>query len=410
MKSKFTSKFFEGNRRRLRELADVSAPIVIVANGLVQRGADSAYTFSQEANFWYLTGIDESDLVLVIDEGEEYLIVLERSAYQDAFDGSIDNSHLKAVSGIKKVYSAEEGFAKLEARIKKTKKIATTIVPLEYIDHLGIYTNPSRSRVINKLLENTRETRIIDLTQHLFRMRMIKQAPEIAAIQSAIDITIDSIKDAVKTKKRAGYKFDHELEAEVSFGFRVRGAAGDAFPPIVAGGKRACVLHNLANGSPLKRNELVVIDVGAEVEHYAADITRTISLGKPTKRQIEVHAAVLDIQQFAFGILKPGTTRKQYEHEVEKYMGAKLCDLGLLNKPTHKKIRHYYPHSTSHFLGLNVHDAGDYESPFETGTVMTVEPGIYIPEEGIGIRIEDDVLITKNGIKILSEKLPRDLV
>mgnify|MGYP003473433194 FL=1 len=178
----------------------------------------------------------------------------------------------------------------------------------------------------------------------------------------------------------------------------------------MAAGKRACVLHNFANSSPLKNNELIIVDVGAEVEHYAADISRTISLGKPTRRQIQVHAAVLDVQQFAFGLLKPGLTRKEYESKVEHYMGEKLCELGLLKKPTHKQIRHYYPHATSHFMGLNVHDAGDYDSPFEAGTVMTVEPGIYIPEEGIGVRIEDDVLITKNGIKILSDKLSRDLI
>jgi Xaa-Pro aminopeptidase len=186
--------------------------------------------------------------------------------------------------------------------------------------------------------------------------------------------------------------------------------SGHAFEPIVAGGPRACTLHNVANSGKLSADELVLMDVGAEIEHYAADITRTISLnGSPSRRQQAVHAAVLEVQEFALGLLKPGILLKEYEQQIEHFMGEKLRELGLIKIITHDGVRAYYPHATSHFLGLNVHDVGEYDRPLEPGVVMTVEPGIYIASEGIGVRIEDDVLVTPKGPKILSSKLPRDL-
>jgi Xaa-Pro aminopeptidase len=156
-------------------------------------------------------------------------------------------------------------------------------------------------------------------------------------------------------------------------------------------------------------DELIVIDIGAEVEHYAADITRTISLKTVSRRQRSVHEAVQEIQRQAIELLKPGVLMKDYEQNIEQLMGEKLRELGLIKSITHEAVRHYYPHATSHFLGLNVHDAGDYNRPLEPGVVLTVEPGIYIPEEGIGVRIEDDLLITPKGNKILSNKLSRQL-
>jgi Xaa-Pro aminopeptidase len=155
---------------------------------------------------------------------------------------------------------------------------------------------------------------------------------------------------------------------------------------------------------------LLILDVGAEVEHYAADITRTFSLsGRPSSRQQAVHAAVSEVQQYAFSLLKPGVMMREYEQQIEQFMGEKLRELGLIKTIEHDEVRKFYPHATSHFLGLNVHDVGEYDRPFEAGEVLTVEPGIYIQQEGIGVRVEDDVLLTPNGIKILTDKLPRAL-
>jgi Xaa-Pro aminopeptidase len=409
MDSNFTSDFFAANRQRLKELFTGTAPIVVTANGLLQKGADSTYGFSQDANFWYLTGIDEPDIILVMDRDKEYLIVPSRSASRQAFDGAVSFEELSKRSGVKDVYDEQEGWSKLGGRLKKVKHAATLAVPMPYIEQYGMYTNPARGALVERLKTYNPALELLDLNQHLARLRMIKQAAELEAIQLAIDITAAGIKEATKASKLKNYAYEYELEAELTRNFRMRGS-GHAFEPIVAGGPRACTLHNVANSGKLSADELVLMDVGAEIEHYAADITRTISLnGSPSRRQQAVHAAVLEVQEFALGLLKPGILLKEYEQQIEHFMGEKLRELGLIKIITHDGVRAYYPHATSHFLGLNVHDVGEYDRPLEPGVVMTVEPGIYIASEGIGVRIEDDVLVTPKGPKILSSKLPRDL-
>jgi Xaa-Pro aminopeptidase len=409
MKSYFNSAFFAGNRRRLREAFAGTAPIVITANGLLQRGADSAYAFSQDANFWYLTGIEEPDILLVMDHGKEYLIVPGRSASRAAFDGTPNETALSRRSGIKDIYDDVAGWKVLSSRLKRVKHIATVAPPPAYVERYGLYTNPARAALAEKLKGYNDRLELLDVGQDLARLRMIKQSPELKAIQQAIDITIATMKEIKRPSNLSKYAYEYEAEADFSRGFRRRGAAGHAFDPIVAGGGRACILHNVANNGQISTKELLLMDVGAEVEHYAADITRTVSLKAPTRRQRAVHAAVADVQQYAFGLLKPGVLIKEYEQQIENFMGEKLRELGLIKTINHKNVRKFYPHSTSHFLGLNVHDVGDYEKPLVSGVAMTVEPGIYIPKEGIGVRIEDDVLITKTGIKILTGKLLRDL-
>lgn len=410
MGSRFSSEFFAGNRQRLRELFTGKAPIVMTANGLIQRGSiDSAYAFSQDANFWYLTGIDEPDIVLVMDKDKEYLIVPARSSRREAFDGAVAYEPLVRRSGITTVLSDKEGWARLGSRLKKVKHVATLRVLPAYVEEYGIYANPARADLVAKLKSYSSELELLDLNQHLARMRMIKQPEELGAIQAAIDITISTIKEATRPAKLRGYAYEYEVEAEVSRGFRRRGADGHSFEPIIAGGKRACTLHNVANNGALKADELVIIDTGAEVEHYAADITRTITLSTPSKRQRSVHAAVQDVQRFALDLLGPGIVLKDYEQQVQHYMGEKLRELGLIKTINHANIRKFYPHGTSHFIGLNVHDTGEYDRPLEPGVVISCEPGIYIPKEGIGVRIEDDVLITPRGNKVLTAKLPSDL-
>jgi len=410
MESRFTSDFFVGNRQRLRELFTGTAPIVLSANGLLQRGGDSTYGFAQDANFWYLTGIDEPDIVLVMERDKEYLIVPARSDSRQAFDGAPNYDALTRRSGIQTIYDDKEGWEQLLGRLKKVKHLATLTPPPAYVEHYGMYTNPARAELVSRLKAAKEGLELLDLSWHLVRLRMVKQPEELAAINAAIAITSAAIKEATRPARRRRYAHEYQLEAELSRGFRRRGAAGHAFEPIVASGDRACTLHNVANCGTLSSDELVIIDVGAEVDHYAADISRTISLGTPSRRQQAVHAAVLEVQRFAFDLLKPGVWLKDYEQQVQHFMGEKLRELGLIKTISHENIRKFYPHATSHFLGLNVHDIGDYDRPLEPGVVLTVEPGIYIPKESLGVRIEDDVLVTKRGIKILSGKLSRDLV
>ncbi|HVX56498.1 MAG TPA: M24 family metallopeptidase, partial [Candidatus Saccharimonadales bacterium] len=313
-------------------------------------------------------------------------------------------------SGVRTVLDEYAGWRRLRAQVKKAKRVATPSAPPAYTERYGIYANPSRAALAARLKACGEDVRLLNLSSRLARLRMLKQPAELAAMQAAIDITIAAMKETLRPAKCPTYNHEYEIEAELTRGFRRRGAAGHSFEPIIAGGPRACTLHSVTNNSPLGADELVVIDVGAEVEHYAADITRTVSLSKPSRRQRQVHKAVLEVQQFALDLLKPGALLKDYEQAVRHYMGEQLVRLGLIKANTPKNVQKFYPHGTSHFIGLNVHDAGDHEQPLQPGVVVSCEPGIYIPQEGIGVRIEDDVLITETGNRVLTAKLPRDLV
>jgi Xaa-Pro aminopeptidase len=409
MESLFTPQFFAANRANLRQLFTGTAPIVMTASGLLQRGGDSTFGFVQDASFWYLTGLNQPDVVLVMDKNQDYLIVPEISPVMEFFDGAIDLKQISERSGIKDVYKASEGYKKLESRVKKVKHVATLAALPIYEEHYHFYPNPARAYLAARLKSYNGDLELLDIGQHLARLRTIKQPEEIKAIQTAIDITIKAMKSAMKPSLLTKYLHEYELEAELTKNIRRSGATGHAFDPIVAGGLNACTLHSVANNSPLRNKDLVLVDMGAEVEHYAADITRTYAKTTPTKRQQAVHAAVVDVQEYAMSLLRPGVFVKEYEQQIEVYMGEKLRELGLIKTINTTNVRAYFPSATSHFLGINVHDVGDYHRPLEAGSVLTVEPGIYIRQEGIGVRIEDDVLITDKGIKNLSARLPKGI-
>lgn len=407
MKSNFDAEFFKRNRDNLRKLFTGTAPIVLTAHGLLQRSADSTYPFRQDSSFWYLTGINEPDIILVIDKEKEYLIVPDRDASRQAFDGSIDFDDLKNKSGIEDVLDEKTGWKQLSGRLGRVGHVATLAASPSYIEAHGMYVNPARRRLIKRLTAEKEGIELLDLRQHLTRLRMIKQEPELAVIRQAIDLTAKGFKKLKRGLK--DIEFEHEAEAVFTALFRQNGY-NHSYEPIVAYGTNACTLHYMANNSRVGKDGLLLLDVGADVEGYAADISRTYSLsGEPTKRETQVWQATLEVQEYAISLLKPGVVVADYEKQVEAYMGEKLRELGLIKIIDHDNVRQFYPHATSHFLGLDVHDVADYERPLEPGMVLTVEPGIYIPEEAIGIRIEDDVLITDDGIEVLSAKLPREL-
>jgi len=301
---------------------------------------------------------------------------------------------------------AKDGWKQLTARLKRSQHAATLAASPRFVEVIGLYTNPARRILIDRLKDIRPDLELLDLRPHLMHMRMIKQAPELVAIQQAIDITLASIQDATRPARMAKYAHEYELEAEFAYGIRKRGAIGHAFHPIVAAGGNACTIHYMSNNAPLKDNELIVMDVGAEIDHYAADITRTVVKGAATKRQRAVLETVNEVVEFGLAQLKPGISFGGCEKELRQFMGEKLRELGLIKTIDEESIRKYYPHAP-HYLGLDVHDVGDYQVPMEPGMVLTIEPGIYIPEEGIGVRIEEDVLITDDGYQLLSQKLPR---
>lgn len=406
----FSADFFIGNRERLRQLFTGTAPIIITANGRLQRGTDEPYDFHQDRSFWYLTGVDDPNAILVMDKGKEYLVVPELETVRAMFDGAVDANAIIRRSGIQDVVGEKEGWKRLEGRIRKVKHVATLAAAPRYVDFWGMYTNPARAELIQRLKEINNDIELLDLRPHLGRMRMVKQEVELKALQHAFDVTMDTLKEVTRPSRLTKYGYEYEIEADITHGFRRRGTSGHGFTPIVAGGKHACTIHHIDNNGALSANDLVILDVGAEYNHYTADITRTVALGGHTSRRQEaVFAAVLEAQEYAFSLLRPGVLSHDYEKKMEEFVGEKLRELSLIKTIETETVRKFFPHMTSHFLGLDAHDSGDYERPFEAGVVLAVEPGIYIPEEGIGVRIEDDVVITEDGVKVLTSRLPRTL-
>jgi Xaa-Pro aminopeptidase len=249
-------------------------------------------------------------------------------------------------------------------------------------------------------------TSIKDCRMDVAKMRAIKRPEEIQVIKKAVLVTNDAFARAKKLLPTLNYEY--EVEAEFSYYFRKKAAAFHAYDPIVASGRNACTLHYNHNNDALQKDTLLLIDIGARVDGYAADITRTYAIGQPTERQIAVHAAVESAQQRIISLLRPGLSIKEYHDEVDSIMQSALNDLGL-SRSTPDGSRGYFPHAISHGLGIDVHDSLGRPSEFLAGMVLTVEPGIYIPEEGIGVRIEDNILITETGHDNLSASLSTSL-
>lgn len=390
------------NRQKLAKKHDL---VIITGNSFVQASNDNTFPFEQDSHFFYLTGITEPEVILVMDEDEEYLIVPDRDEVRTAFEGPIDVSTIKAVSGIDNVKTLSEAWEGLQERLRNCRSVASIGSPKPYIEHYEMFTNPSRARLISRIKDINPDIEIIDLRVEITKMRMVKAPYELKMIKMAINETIKLFKKIERTRLKA--KFESDIWAEAAK-FATKNQLKYAYEPIIASGKNAITLHYMKNNQPIDRSGMLLLDVGLRFKGYSADITRTISYN-PTTRQQEVFDAVLTVQDYAFSILKPGITLKEYEAKVAEAMGQQLIKLGLIKEISKEAIRKFYPHSTSHFLGLDVHDVADYEIPLKPNMVLTVEPGIYIPGENIGIRLEDDVVITRNGNKNLSNKLPKSL-
>lgn len=406
MKEIFTAEFFTGNRLKLQQQLN-SQLIVLTANGLLQRSADTTFPFRQDSNFWYLTGIREPDYLLVINGDSTFLIEPKRWEHRDQWDGKIDKKALRFISGIDEIEEFHAGWTRLDMLIRKYRKVHTIAPAVAYEEHFGFYTNPARGALLDALKKH-RKLELVDIRKHIARMRQVKQPAELKAINKAIDITAASLR--VVRSRLERYKTEREVDADLIREFIRRGADGHAYQPIIASGSNATVIHYTDNSLPIEKDGLLLLDAGAEYEGYSADITRTFAVGRPSSRQRQVYDSVMKIQQAAFGMLRPGTDMKEYEGKVDALMAKELKKLGLLEDVKDKKrLKKYYPHLASHFLGLDTHDAADYKMPLQPGMVLTVEPGIYIPEEGIGVRIEDNVLVTETGIEVLSDKIDVNL-
>jgi len=391
--------FFQANRQRLTE-ALKGGIIVLSAYSAMQRGNDASFAFEQEANFWWLTGIEQPDWWVIIDgiRSKSWLVAPSISTSHQIFDGSLSSHDAKGISGIDTVLSNDDAMALLRD-LAKMHSIVYTVGDHPYAEHFDFVVNPAQKK-LHQTLERIFND-VNDAQLEIAKLRAIKQPAEIAAIKKAIKLTVKSFEDVKILLSEL--KTEYEIEAEFTYAFRRAGSAGHAYDPIVADGKNACTLHYGENKDRLKKNSLVLMDIGARVDGYAADITRTYAYGEPTARQKEVHAAVEEAHKQIIKLLSPGLSVTEYDSKADSIMKTALDKLGLLK--TENDYRTYFPHAISHGLGVDVHDSLGRPTHFLENMVLTVEPGIYIPEEGIGVRIEDDILITSTGRQNLSAAL-----
>jgi Xaa-Pro aminopeptidase len=407
----FTKDFFSTNRQNFwRRIGSQVDLVVISANAKVQSIGDEAAVFKQDRDFWYLTGLDDPMAILVMTPSETYLIMPDKSIYQKIFEGDYSRESISVRSGIGDIYDSANGWQKLSLAIKRSQKMALNVGSAGLEADLGMFASPIYESIRQKITSLHQNIEIIDAKKILAEMRMVKQPIEIVAIRKAIEITGLALRDALRPETLASYSHEYQIESAITHGMRSRGALGNAYPPIVASGKNATVLHYCDNSAIVNSNDTILLDVGAEYDHYSADISRTIHLGDPSQQQLAVFDAVRAVQAYAIKQLRPKVKLATYEQKVRKYMGKKLLELGLVDSNTPEQVNRFYLHSTSHFLGLNTHDVGDYDMPLRSGMVLTVEPGIYIAHEGIGVRIEDDILITPTGAEVLSRDIPSNLI
>ncbi len=393
----------------------------------ITRSHDLHFRFRQDSDFFYLTGFEEPDSFAVIAPGraQKYtLFVRPRDPAQEIWVG-----RRAGVEGAKKELGADEAFPteefedKLLDLLDGAQKLYYRLGVNPEIDKLLIEKIAS-VRTLNRKPIEVPQT-IIDPATIIHEMRVVKSDEEIELMQTAADIAAEAHVEAMKAV-RPGMK-EYEIEALIEQVFRRRGAAGPAYTSIVGAGANATVLHYINNDAELRDGELLLVDAGAEYQGYASDITRTFPInGRYTTAQREIYDLVLKAQVSCVNMVKPGSTHEQLKQHSIEVLTEGMVELGLLQgNPEElikeKKHEQFYMHGLGHMIGVDVHDVGAYyqnkkSRALEPGVVMTIEPGIYVapdtkdvPEKylGIGVRIEDDVLCTNNGPRVLTSKVPK---
>lgn len=406
------------NRAKLVKKLVPNSIAVFHSNDIMPTNADGTVKFRQNNDIFYLSGIDQEETVLVIcpdfpkADMREILFIRKTDEHIAVWEGhKLTQEEAKERSGIQKVRWVED-----------FDSVFSTLMALS--ENVYLNTNEHLRAAVQV---ETRDARFIQSCKkrypiHTYKrvaplmhtLRAIKEPEEIGQMQKACDITNDGFRRILNMVKPGIKEF--ELEAEFLHEFIRQGSRGFAYEPIIASGKNACVLHYIQNDQICQDGDLILFDVGAEYGNYNADMTRTIPAnGKFTKRQREVYEGVLRVMLTAYTILRPGVTIQEYHKEMGLVMQSELMSLGLITQtdidsedkdsPAYKK---YFMHGTSHHLGLDVHDVGTIYEPIQAGMVFTVEPGIYIPEEGIGIRLENNIVIQENGYLDLMTHIPID--
>ncbi len=407
---------FIENRKRLNNLLKTNSLAIFHSNDEMPRNGDCFYPFRQNSDFFYLTGIDQEQSILLLfpdcpnPSYKEVLFVRETSEHIKVWEGpKYTKKQASATSGIKTVFWLEN----FDAIFKMVTNWADNIY-VNQNEHDRAHSDvDSRNLRFTRELKNHYPAHHFErVTPLVTRLREIKSQFEIDIIKHACSITEKGFRRILEFTKPG--RWEYELEAEVSHEFTINRANGHAYTPIFASGENACILHYTNNNQQCKDGDLILMDFGAEYANYASDLSRTIPVnGRFTKRQKDIYEAVRRVMKEATQMLVVDNVLDDYHKEVCKIMESELIGLGVLDKtevsrqdPQKPLFKKYYPHGTSHFLGLDVHDVGNRYNAFKPGMIFTCEPGIYLPDEGIGIRIENDILITENGPVDLMASIP----
>jgi Xaa-Pro aminopeptidase len=393
---------FAANRERL--LVKLNSNLVVVtAYTNMQRSNDIVAAFEQEANFWWLTGIDAPDWWLIMDSirGKTWLV----SPTEHTSDNDAQYEDALVTSGVDGILTLDAGMQMLRELAKK-HSVVRTLREQPRSDHLNFSLNPAPRKMHDTL--SRLFIAVQDCRKELTQLRAIKQPEEIARIKKAADLTVAAFKHIKPNLSEARYEY--EIEAEFTYYFRKHGAKGHAYDPVVAAGDNASNLQYIDNGAKLKKRETILIDVGARLNGYMAGVARTYVYGEPTRRQRAVHEALRQAHAQIIALLGPNLAVDQYQREVDAIMQDTLISLGLMSsRDDSDSYRRYFPHAISHGIGVDVHDSLGAPHFFQPNMVLTVEPGIYIPEEKIGMRLEDTILITPTGTINLSARLSTEL-
>lgn len=421
---------FAKRRQALMQKMNPDDIIILPAAKECLRNGDSHYPFRQNSDFYYLSGFEEPNAVLIIapnrKEGEYILFNQVRDPVHEIWNGPRAGQE-----GACKTFGADQAFP-----IEQFENMLPDLLTGRSAIHYPLGAFPEFDELILKAVNAIRAkirggvrlpTAFIDTTPTIHEMRLFKSAAEIATMQKAVDITAAAHIRAMQVCKPGMYEY--ELEAELMYVFQREGARYCAYNSIVGAGKNSCILHYINNNQKIKDGDLVLIDAGAEYQNYAADITRTFPAnGRFSDAQRVIYDLVLSAQLAAIEVIKPGASWIHMQSEILRIITAGLVDLGILKGDVEELIAKqaympFYMHRSGHWLGLDVHDAGRYRidekwRELEPGMMLTVEPGIYISADNknvdpqwhnIGIRIEDDVLVTEKSYRVLSAQIPKTI-
>jgi Xaa-Pro aminopeptidase len=401
------SDLFSHNRKQFSDLLAPKALAVFNSNDIYPISADGTMPFQQHRDIFYLSGVDQEESILVIfpdsvnSAHREVLFLKETSDLIAVWEGEkLSKNQAFEVSGIKTVYWLQQF-----PTIFKQMMAESESIYLNTNEHLRASTEVEtrEDRFIKQVKQDYPAHQVRKSAPLMHKLRSVKHSIELELMQHACNITEKGFRRLLSFIRPGVWEF--EIEAELAHEFLRNRSKGFAYTPIVASGKNACVLHYIENNKQCQDGDVILLDVGAEYANYSSDLTRCIPVnGRFTSRQKQVYNAVLHVKREAEKLLVPGTVLADYHKEVGRLMEGQLLQLGLIDQtdiknqaadwPAYKK---YFMHGTSHFLGLDTHDVGLWHEPIKSGMVFTCEPGIYIPEEGLGIRIEDDLVVQDVG-------------